>query len=146
MLDLEAKSRRHNIKIVGIQECEEEGKLTEFVSRLIPQLLREEHFPRLVKVDQAHRSLQPKLVVGEKPRTILVRFHHFQEKLILHRETVPPLEYKGKRVLIFPDYTTDAIQDMIQTMCKKGMKFTLRYPARLQIHSHGAETPTILEI
>lgn len=39
VLDLEAQSRRHNIKIVGIQEDEEEGKPTEFVSRLIPQLL-----------------------------------------------------------------------------------------------------------
>ncbi|KAL1258831.1 hypothetical protein QQF64_009408 [Cirrhinus molitorella] len=41
--------RRHNIKIVEIQEEEEEGKPTEFVSRLIPQLLWEEHFPHLVK-------------------------------------------------------------------------------------------------
>ncbi|CAB1426435.1 unnamed protein product [Pleuronectes platessa] len=42
--DLEARSRRHNVKIVGIQE---------------------------VKVDRAHRSLQPKPAAGAKPRTIL---------------------------------------------------------------------------
>ncbi|KAL1266063.1 hypothetical protein QQF64_004090 [Cirrhinus molitorella] len=107
VLDLEARSRRHNIKIVGIQEGEEEGKPTEFVSRLIPQLLGEEYFPHPVKVDRAHRSLQPKPAVGEKPRTILARIHHFQEKeLILRRGRMQPLEYKGKRVLIFPDYTT----------------------------------------
>ncbi|MGL4992427.1 MAG: hypothetical protein ACRC57_14905, partial [Sarcina sp.] len=152
VLDLEARSRRHNIKIVGIQEDEEEGKPTEFVSRLIPQLLGEEHFPRPVKVDRAHRSLQPKPPVGEKPRTILARIHHFQEKeLILRRGRMQPLEYKGRRVFIFPDYTTEvmsqrnAFRDVMQSLRKKGIKFTLRYPARLQIHQHGAEAPTVFK-
>lgn len=66
VMDLEARSRRHNIKIVGIQEDEEEGKPTDFVSRLIPQLLGEEHFLHPVKLDRAHRSLQPKPAVGER--------------------------------------------------------------------------------
>ncbi|ROI15273.1 LINE-1 retrotransposable element ORF1 protein [Anabarilius grahami] len=147
-----ARSRRHNIKIVGIQEDEEEGKPTEFVSRLIPQLLGEEHFPHPVKVDRAHRSLQPKPAVGEKPRTILARIHHFKEKkLILRRGRMQPLEYKGKRVLIFPDYTTEvmsqrnAFRDVMQSLRKKGIKFTLRYPARLQIHQHGAKAPTVFK-
>lgn len=152
VLDLEAWSRRHNIKIVGLQEDEEEAKPTEFVSRLIPQLLGEKYFPHLVKADPVHRSLQPKPAVGEKPHTILARIHHFQEKeLILHFGRLQPLEYKGKRVLIFPDYTTEvmsqlnAFRDVMQTMRKKGIKFMLRYPARLQIHQHGAEAPTVFE-
>lgn len=152
VLDLEARSRRHNIKIVGIQEDEEEGKPTEFVSRLIPQLLGEEHFPHPVKVDRAHRSLQPKPAAGEKPRTILARIHHFQVKeLILRRGRMQPLEYKGKRVLIFPDYTAEvmsqrnAFRDVMQTLRKKGIKFTLRYPARLQIHQHGERPPTVFD-
>ncbi|XP_059812930.1 uncharacterized protein LOC132385137 [Hypanus sabinus] len=86
VLDLEAHSQRHNIKIVGIQEGEDDGKPTEFVSRLIPKLLGEEHFLHPVKVDRAHRSLQPKLVTGAKLCTILTHIHHFQVKeLILRR-------------------------------------------------------------
>lgn len=152
VLDLEARSRRHNIKIVGIQEDEEDGKPTEFVSRLIPQLLGEEHFPHPVKVDRAHRSLQPKPAAGERPRTILARIHHFQVKeLILRRGRMQPLEYKGKRVLIFPDYTAEvmtqrnAFRDVMQALRKKGIKFTLRYPARLQIHQHGERPPTVFD-
>lgn len=92
--DLEARSRRHNIKIVGIQEGDEEGKPTEFVSRLIHKLLGVEHFPYPVKVDRVHCSLQPKPPAGAKPRTILARIHHFQEKeLILCRGRQQPMEY-----------------------------------------------------
>lgn len=47
-----ARSWTHNIKIVGIQEGEEDCKLTELVSKLIPKLLRE-HIPHPVKVDHA---------------------------------------------------------------------------------------------
>ena len=96
VLDLEVRSRRHNIKIVGIAEGEEEGKPTEFVSRLIPELLGEEHFPQPVKVDRAHRSLQPKPATGARPRTILARIHHFQEKeLILRLGRQQSMEHRG---------------------------------------------------
>lgn len=44
LLDLEACSRRH-IKIVGIKENSEEGRPTEFVSKLISKLLGKQHFP-----------------------------------------------------------------------------------------------------
>lgn len=37
--DLEGRSRRNNIKIIGIPEQEEAGKPTEFVEALIPKLL-----------------------------------------------------------------------------------------------------------
>lgn len=67
VLDLEARSRRHNIKIVGIPEGEEGGKPTEFVSQLIPKLLREGNFPHPVKVDRAHRSLQLKPPADHAP-------------------------------------------------------------------------------
>lgn len=110
VLDLEVRSRRHNIKIVGITEGEEEGRPTEFVSRLIPKLLGEEHFPLPVKVDRAHRTLQPKPANGAKPRTILARIHHFQEKeLILCLGRQQSMEHKGGKVLIFPDYTSEVM-------------------------------------
>jgi len=135
VLDLEARSRRHNIKIVGIQEGEEDGRPTEFVSRLIPKLLGE-HFPHPVKVDRAHRSLQPKPAAGARPRTILARIHHFQEKeMILRLGRQQSMEYKGDKVLVFPDYTSEvmaqrrAFREVQQALRNDGKKHTLRYPA-----------------
>ncbi|MEQ2163070.1 hypothetical protein GOODEAATRI_026437 [Goodea atripinnis] len=49
LLDLEARSRRHNIKIVGIKENSEAGRPTELVSKLIPKLLGEQHFSHPLK-------------------------------------------------------------------------------------------------
>ncbi|RXN14205.1 putative transposase element L1Md-A101/L1Md-A102/L1Md-A2 [Labeo rohita] len=95
---------------------------------------------------------KPKPAAGEKLRTILARIHHFQEKeLILCRGRLQPLEYKGKRVLIFPDYTSEvmsqrnAFRDAMQNLRKKGIKFMLRYPARLQIQHQVAGAPTVFE-
>ncbi len=86
-----------NIKIVGIQEGEEEGKPTEFVSRLIPQCLGKSISLIWLKWIERIIRFSRNLPRVEKPRTILARIHHFQEKeLILRRGRLQPLEYKGK--------------------------------------------------
>ncbi|KAM4573726.1 uncharacterized protein l1td1 [Odontesthes bonariensis] len=54
--DLQGRSRRLNVRIVGIKEGEENGRPTEFVSRLIPELLGRDNFTKPVKIDRAHRS------------------------------------------------------------------------------------------
>lgn len=150
LLDLEARSRRHNIKIVGIKENSEEGRPTEFVSKLIPELLGKQHFPYPLKVDRAHRTLWPKPAAGEKPRTIIARIHHFQSKeQILRPARTQPLEYKGNKVLIFPDYTSKvmsqrrAFRNVMQALRKDGIKFQLRYPAQLQLQWQDDNTAEV---
>lgn len=141
VLELEGRSRRQNIKIVGIKEDSEEGRPTDFVSRLIPDLLGKQHFPHPVKVDRAHRTLLPKPSADSRPRTIIACIHHFQVKeMILRLSRSQPMEYKGNKVLIFPDYTNDvmiqrrAFRDVMQSLREKGIKHYLRYPARLCVH------------
>ena len=56
---LEARSRRQNIRRVGIKEKAEGGRPTEFVTMLLPKLLGDEHFDKSREVDRAHRSLAP---------------------------------------------------------------------------------------
>uniref|UniRef100_A0A087XKJ2 L1 transposable element RRM domain-containing protein n=1 Tax=Poecilia formosa TaxID=48698 RepID=A0A087XKJ2_POEFO len=136
LLDLEARSRRHNIKIVGIKENSEEGRPTEFVSKLIPELLGKQHFPHPLKVDRAHRSLWPKPAACEKPRTIIARIHQFQSKeQILRLARTQPMEYKGNKVLIFPDYTSEVMSQRraFRNAMQALIKFQLRYPARLLV-------------
>lgn len=150
VLDLEARSRRHNIKIIGIKEDSEKGRPTDFVSRLIPELLGKQNFPHLVKVDSAHRSLQPKPAAGGRPRTIMARIHHFQVKeLILRLSRTQPMEYEGNRVLIFPDYTSKvmsqrrAFRDVMQALRNEGIKHYLCYPAKLHVHWRDEDAPEI---
>ncbi|KAL0149137.1 hypothetical protein M9458_055569 [Cirrhinus mrigala] len=107
--DLEGRSRRLNLKFVGIMEGEERERRSVFISDLITELFGRDNFPKPVKIDRAHWALLPKPPEGQRPRTIIARIHNDRDKdliLRLSREKFP-LEYKGKRIYIFPDYTPE---------------------------------------
>ncbi len=107
--DLEGRSCRLNLKFVGIKEGAEQGHPTEFVTGLISALFGQDKFPKPVKVDRAHRLLQPKPTDDERPRPIIAKLHHDRDKdliLRLSRDNAP-LYYKGKQVHTFPDYTAE---------------------------------------
>ncbi|XP_039457111.1 serine protease FAM111A-like [Oreochromis aureus] len=78
---------------------------------------------------------------GEKPRTIIAGIHHFQTKeLILRLARMKKMEYKGNKVLIFPDYTSEVMsqrhsfRNVMQVLREDGIKFQLRYPAKLRVY------------
>lgn len=86
---MEGRSRRNNIKLVGIPEGEEKGNPTEFVSTLIPKLLGETNYPKLVIIERGHRAPLPKPTEVDhgntvRPRTIIAHVHHFQDKEIFY--------------------------------------------------------------
>ncbi len=137
--DLEARSHRQNIRIIGIKEKAEIGRPTEFVAKLLPELLGEEHFDRPVGVDQAHRSAAP--AKDGKPRAIIARLHHFQVKelvLRLAREKAP-LWYDGRPVFIFPDLTSATMKKRmafqhIREKCRaRKIRCGFRHPARFVV-------------
>lgn len=139
--DLEGRSRRNNIKIVGIPEGEEKGRPTEFVTGLIPKLFGESNFSQPVTVDRAHRVPLPRRSTDAKrPRTIIARIHFYQEKeMLLRLSRQQELTYNDLRVFVFPDYTAEvmaqrrAFREVMNTLREKGIKFTLRFPARLHV-------------
>ena len=57
--DLEARSRRNNIRIIGLPESIEGPRPTDFFSKLLVQLLGDEKLPTPPELDRAHRSLAP---------------------------------------------------------------------------------------
>ncbi|KAL0204614.1 hypothetical protein M9458_002632, partial [Cirrhinus mrigala] len=142
--DLEGRSRRNNIKIIGIPEGEEKGRPTEFVASLIPKLLGESHFQGPLVIDRAHRALKPRPPDGERPRIIIARVHFFQEKeLILRLRRDRTLDYNGHKVYIFPDYTAEvmeerrAFSDVMHKLRELKVTHSLRFPARLRIQHNG---------
>lgn len=137
--DLEACSRRQNIRIIGIKEKVENGRPTEFVAKLLPELLGEEHFDHPVDVDRAHRTAAP--ARDGKPRAIVARLHRFQVKelvLRLAREKAP-LQYDGRPVYIFPDLTSAIMKKRmafqhIKEKCRaRKIRCGFRHPARLVV-------------
>ncbi len=143
--DLEGRSRRLNIKITGLQEKVENGRPTEFVEKLIPDLLGAQNFPSGVKVDRTHR-ISPLPAKGGRPRTLIARIHYYPVKELILRlsRQQSPLQFEGMGISIYPDLTADVLLqrrnfDVVKKKLKEaGVRYGLLYPARL-IVTHGSE-------
>ena len=155
--DLEGRSRRLNVRVIGVKEGAEKGQPTEFISKLIPELLGQDNFNKPVKVDRAHRSLRPKPKENERPRPFIAKIHNdkdVRDILRLSRQ-LAPLNYNGERVSIYPDYTSEvaAQRQSFNTVRKRlteaGARCTLRFPAKLNVVYNESvnvfETPAAAE-
>ncbi|KAF3848746.1 hypothetical protein F7725_015243 [Dissostichus mawsoni] len=86
LADLERRSRRQNIRIIGLPESLEGPRPTAFFSQLLVDVFGKEVLSSPPELDRAHRSLAPKPAAGDKPRPVIVRLHRFQVKDLLIRE------------------------------------------------------------
>ncbi|XDV36150.1 hypothetical protein PO909_005994 [Leuciscus waleckii] len=117
--DLESRSRRNNIRIIGLPESIEAPEL-----------------------DRAHRALTAKPQPGSRPRPVIIRLHRYQIKEMIVREARKrrgDLQYRGSPVHIYEDYTPEVLEqrakyrDVMSTLYNRGLKPSLLFPARLQI-------------
>ena len=143
--DLESRSRRQNIRILGIKEEAEKGRPLEFVSNLIPNLLGNENFPNKVIVDRAHRGPGPKPADRARSRPFIVRLHYYQTRELIVRLAAKkgPLQYDGAKVFIFPDLSQDVVArrkefDKVRKRCRDAdLRYGFLYPARFVVTLEG---------
>ncbi|KAL7390497.1 hypothetical protein ABVT39_022275 [Epinephelus coioides] len=136
--DLEARSRRNNIRIIGLPE--EHGTVdATTVSTLLKDTLGLGKEP---VVDRAHRSLQPKPKPGERPHPIIVRLHYYADcaDILRHARTQRQFKVKDSTISIFPDFTARtararaAFNDIRRQLRDiPDIRFGLLHPARLRI-------------
>lgn len=144
VIDLEARSRRQNIKIVGLPEKIENGRPMEFLTTLIPDLLGASNFSTPLKVDRAHRLGRQSSGGESRPRVMIARIHHFQvkEKILQLARQQFPLRYEGRPIHIFPDLPAEimkqrqAFSDVRKQLRDVGVRSGFIYPARLRV-THG---------
>lgn len=141
VIDLEARSRRQNIKIIGLPEKIEGGRPRDFLVKFIPELLGVDQFHTQLEVDWAHRLGSRPPGDGTRPRVMIARIHYFHVKetiLRLARQQFP-LRFKEKPIYIFPDYPAevmkqrqafDAVKKRLQD---SGARCGVLYPARLRV-------------
>lgn len=145
--DLENRGRRCNLRILGVPEGAEQGNPTKFVADLLHVVLGGpgglEQAPIL---DRAHRAAVALPTEGGRPRPFIVRIHYYQEKERIQRlaRQKGRLEFQGKQIFIFPDYSADlarrraAFSEVKGLLRKKdGVRYGLLYPARLRISFNG---------
>ena len=140
VIDLEARSRRQNIKVVGLPERAEGKTPVDFFAVFLRNLLGAAHFPTPIEVDRAHRLGQPS-DAGARPRVMIARIHSFRVKekiLRLARENTP-LTYNGTRIHIYPDYPAEIMkrrqpfEEVRKKFINAGMRTGFLYPARLRV-------------
>lgn len=72
--DLESRSRRNNVRVVGLREDIEGSQPATSMAKWLHETL---HLDSLPVIDRAHRSLRPKPKTGEAPRPIIIRLHYY---------------------------------------------------------------------
>ncbi|KAI2643105.1 hypothetical protein H4Q32_027662 [Labeo rohita] len=99
--DLEGCSRHQNVQIIGLPELIESPCPTVFYSQLLVKIFGTEILASPPKLDKAHRSLAPKLSLGENPW-----FHRFQVKdlIICEAHKRGSLLYKGHTIRLHTEY------------------------------------------
>lgn len=102
--DLEARSRRNNIQLVGIPEDYSTSSTATAISSLLKEALKLEKEPL---VDCAHRTPQPKPRPGERPRPIIARLHYHMDCVDILRRARAQQRIKigDTSFSIFPDHT-----------------------------------------
>lgn len=141
--DLENRSRRNNIRLVGVPEGLEGTSPTEFISKLLQKLLHLDDVPLL---DRAHRSLQAKPRPNQPPRAFVIRVHYFHIRELILRQArqMRSLTVDGRPVHVFPDLSSTeakrraAFGDVRKRLrAIHGARFGFRYPAKLRITLPG---------
>lgn len=147
--DLEARSRRNNLRITGIRERREDGKRsTDFMSQCLMETLGLDKPPVL---DRAHRTLRLRPDDSDPPRAFVIRCHYYQEKEEMLRKAgqMKQLTTKdGDKIRIQPDYTQavakqraefNEVRGLLRTC--EGIRYGLWYPAEMRITtSDGVRT------
>lgn len=142
LVDLEGRSRRNNIRIVGLPENIEGGHPTAFFSQVLMEVFGDQILNSAPDLDRAHRTLAPKPGPGGKARPVIIRFLKFQERELVVREARRlrgKLNYRSSQIHIFEDYSPEVAEQrseyrsVMKQLYDLGLKPTLLFPAKLFI-------------
>lgn len=156
LIDLESRSRRNNIRVIGIPESIEGPQSTAFCAQILYEVFGG-LLDSSVECERAHRSLAPKPPPNQRPRLIIIRLLRFQvkDKIIRHvRAMRGKLKFRSHSILVFEDYPPPVVKQraaykvVMSKLYEHGLKPALLYPARLYVKLQSGERkylPSVVE-
>uniref|UniRef100_H3BBK3 L1 transposable element RRM domain-containing protein n=1 Tax=Latimeria chalumnae TaxID=7897 RepID=H3BBK3_LATCH len=143
--DLENRSRRCNLHLVGLPEGEEGKDPVSFLESWLPSLLNLPDLSNNLEMEQAHRAFLPRTRNADRPRMLIFKLLRYRDKEVIFRQArkLGALTFKNKPVHIFPDMSADLFQKRksffgVKHLCKDfDIPFALLFPARLRIDFQG---------
>ena len=122
--DLENRSRRNNVRVVGLKEGKEEtGKVIQYVEKILSQGLGLSGSE--FEIERAHRSMAPVPGPNQPPRTILMRFLRSAA-----RDKVLQVA-KERRGIDWEDGKLSFYEDVTRELAEKRKAFT---PVKRRLH------------
>uniref|UniRef100_A0A3P9K013 L1 transposable element RRM domain-containing protein n=1 Tax=Oryzias latipes TaxID=8090 RepID=A0A3P9K013_ORYLA len=143
--DGENRSRRENIRIIGLKEGSEGQSSVTFFESWLPEVLGMETKRGVIKLDRAHRALGPPK--EDRCRPVIIKLHNFTDKqrILTAAREKGEIIYKGSRIYIRQDFSAQVrearqkFNGTCQRLIKGGVRFSMRYPATLCFSLKGAE-------
>lgn len=141
--DLISRSKRKNLRVVGIPEGTEGSDTRLFMTRFLLEVTGDALQEQNLELERAHRSLAPKPSQGSRP--FIIRFHKYTTKeLVLQwAKKNRNISYQGHPVRIFEDFSATlakkraSFNKVKSQLYKDGIRFGLLYPARLRVTVNG---------
>lgn len=151
----ENRSRRDNIRIIGLKEGTEGKNAVIFFETWLHDTLDLKTKRGFIKIDRAHRALGPRKSNSNRP--VIIKLHNYGDKQIIlsaFREKGDILD-QGNKIYIRQDLSAAVrearrkFNDTCEQLIQRGIRFQMRYPATLfltvQGELHSFETPQEVE-
>lgn len=143
--DSENRSRRDNIRIMGLKEGTEGNQAVRFFETWLPDTLGLETKRGFIKIDRAHRALGPPKENYNRP--VIIKLHNFKDKQRIlaavreKREVV----FQGNKIYIRQDLSPQVrearrqFNGVCDRLIQRGLRFQMRYPASLCFTLNGED-------
>ena len=145
--DSEGRSRRNNIRIIGVPEKAEGPSVDLFVEDLITQGLQPRGLSKFFGVERAHRVPGRKPPPGAPPRTIIARIFNFRDRdtILQEARVAPPVTYQNNTIGLFPDFTLQVqrqrrtFTELKKSLREQNIRYAMLFPAKLRV-ADGTKT------
>lgn len=145
MDEWENRSRRQNVRVMGLPEKSEGSCPEEFMEKWLKEVFGAEAFSQFFSIERAHRVPSRPAYSGDRPRPMILRFFCYKDKLNLMQRSREKgdIFFNGARIAIYPDYSPDlqrrraGFLDIKRTLRNHNISYALLYPARLRIEALG---------
>uniref|UniRef100_A0A3B1KGD5 L1 transposable element RRM domain-containing protein n=1 Tax=Astyanax mexicanus TaxID=7994 RepID=A0A3B1KGD5_ASTMX len=144
LADLEDRSRRNNVRLVGLPEGTEGSDPTGFNQKAI-----KEWFPTLanseMEVERAHRVYRSQKDTRNSPRVFIFKLLRYQDRqrLLKASRASGPISHSGANLRFFVDYSSFtskrrmAFLPVQKSLRAEGIESFLLYPAQLKVTISG---------
>lgn len=139
--DLENRSRRSNLRVLGIPEAVKGPELFRFLQETLLDLLHVRDSCTGMVIERAHRLGPARTSSESRPRVVIFKSLNYIHKEVIWQASRKQRDlcWEGSRIFIFQDYSAEVTRarkefaPLCSALIKDNKKFALLYPARLRL-------------